>query len=62
MIDQNKLRQKAKSKIVTQEDLVLSITELGYKMDMPRFSRWLLGTDASEADAKKIKEGLKQLK
>ena len=62
MIDQNKLRAKAKGKITTQEDLVSSITSLGHKMDRPRFSRWLLGKDVSDADANKIKEGLKLLK
>ena len=62
MIDQNRLRAKANKKIVTQEDLVLSITDLGYKMDGPRFSRWLLGDNVSDNTAKKIQEGIKKLK
>lgn len=61
MIDQNKLRTKARSKIVGQQDLVIAINQLGYKMDAPRFSRWLSGEDESEKKALQIKEAIKTL-
>ena len=57
MIDQDKLRIKAKAKVITKKMMAAHCnTEYTF------FTKWWNGLNVSEDVANRIKEGLKQLK